>query len=86
MRLYDHLFTLENPESDGEVFIENMNPDSLLTLQNCKAEPGLESAETEISYQFLRNGYFCMDSDSKPDQLIFNRTVGLRDNWKKKQK
>jgi len=86
VRLYDHLFTLENPESDGEVFIENMNPDSLLTLQNCKAEPGLESAETEISYQFLRNGYFCLDSDSKPDQLIFNRTVGLRDNWAKKQK
>ena len=86
VRLYDHLFTLENPESSGEVFIENMNPDSLLTLQNCKAEPGLKSAETEISYQFLRNGYFCLDSDSKPDQLIFNRTVGLRDNWAKKQK
>ena len=86
VRLYDHLFTLENPESGGEVFIENLNPDSLLTLQNCKAEPGLKSAETEISYQFLRKGYFCLDSDSKPDQLIFNRTVGLRDNWAKKQK
>ena len=86
VRLYDHLFTLENPESGGEVFIENLNPDSLLTLQNCKAEPGLKSAKTEISYQFLRNGYFCLDSDSKPDQLIFNRTVGLRDNWAKKQK
>ena len=85
VRLYDHLFTLENPESGGEVFIENLNPDSLLTLQNCKAEPGLKSAETEISYQFLRNGYFCLDSDSKPDQLIFNRTVGLRDNWTKKK-
>ena len=75
VRLYDHLFTLENPESGGEVFIKNLNPDSLLTLQNCKAEPELKSAETEISYQFLRNGYFCLDSDSKPDQLIFNRTV-----------
>ena len=86
VRLYDHLFTLENPESGGEVFIENLNSDSLLTLQICKAEPELKSAKTKISYQFLRNGYFCLDSDSKPDQLIFNRTVGLRDNWAKKQK
>ena len=86
VRLYDHLFTVENPESDGEVFTENLNSDSLLILQNCKAEPGLKIAETGISYQFLRNGYFCLDFDSKSDQLIFNRTVGLRDNWAKKQK
>ena len=84
--LYDHLFTVENPESGGEVFTENLNSDSLLILQNCKAEPGLKIAETGISYQFLRNGYFCLDFDSKSDQLIFNRTVGLRDNWAKKQK
>jgi len=86
VRLYDHLFTVENPESGGEVFTENLNSDSLLILQNCKAEPGLKIAETGISYQFLRNGYFCLDFDSKSDQLIFNRTVGLRDNWAKKQK
>ena len=79
-------FTSENPESCGEVFMENLNPDSFLTVQNCKAEPSLKSAETGISYQFLRNGYFCPDSDSKSDQLIFNRTVGLRDAWGKKQK
>jgi glutaminyl-tRNA synthetase len=84
--LYDHLFTVENPESGGEVFTENLNSDSLLILQNCKAEPGLKIAETGINYQFLRNGYFCLDFDSKSDQLIFNRTVGLRDNWAKKQK
>ena len=84
--LYDHLFTVENPESGGEVFTENLNSESLLILQNCKAEPGLKIAETGISYQFLRNGYFCLDFDSKSDQLIFNRTVGLRDNWAKKQK
>ena len=86
VRLYDHLFTVENPESGGEVFTENLNSDSLLILQNCKAEPGLKIAETGISYQFLRNGYFCLDFDSKSDQLIFNRTVRLRDNWAKKQK
>ena len=86
VRLYDHLFTVENPELGGEVFTENLNSDSLLILQNCKAEPGLKIAETGISYQFLRNGYFCLDFDSKSDQLIFNRTVGLRDNWAKKQK
>ena len=86
VRLYDHLFNVENPESGGEIFIENMNLDSLLTIQNCKAEPELKSAETGISYQFLRNGYFCLDSDSKSDQLIFNRTVGLRDNWTKKNR
>ena len=84
--LYDHLFTVENPELDGEVFTETLNSDSLLILQNCKAEPGLKIAETGISYQFLRNGYFCLDFDSKSDQLIFNRTVRLRDNWAKKQK
>ena len=86
VRLYDHLFTVENPELGGEVFTGNLNSDSLLILQNCKAEPGLKIAETGISYQFLRNGYFCLDFDSKSDQLIFNRTVGLRDNWAKKQK
>ena len=86
VRLYDHLFTVENPESGGEVFTENLNSDSLLILQNCKAEPGLKITETGISYQFLRNGYFCLDFDSKSDQLIFNRTVRLRDNWAKKQK
>ena len=86
VRLYDHLFTVENPELGREVFTENLNSDSLLILQNCKAEPGLKIAETGISYQFLRNGYFCLDFDSKSDQLIFNRTVGLRDNWAKKQK
>ena len=86
VRLYDHLFTVENPESGGEVFTENLNSDSLFILQNCKAEPGLKIAETGINYQFLRNGYFCLDFDSKSYQLIFNRTVGLRDNWAKKQK
>ena len=86
VRLYDHLFKLENPESGGEAFVENLNLDSLLIFQNCKAEPGLKNAKTEISYQFLRNGYFCLDYDSKPHQLIFNRTAGLRDSWVKKQK
>ena len=86
VRLYDHLFTTANPESCREIFMENLSSDSFLTVQNCKAEPGLKSTETGISYQFLRNGYFCPDPDSKSDQLIFNRTVGLRDTWGKKQK
>ncbi len=89
VRLYEHLFSKENPYEveDGESdFISNINPDSLKTLRGCKLEPGLLNAEKGDHFQFLRNGYFCLDSDSTKDALVFNRTVSLRDSWAKKAK
>jgi len=88
VRLYEHLFLKENPEDnpDGKTFIDNINPESLIVLNNCKVEPGLINAKTGDRYQFLRNGYFCLDPDSKNDKLVFNRTVSLRDTWAKIEK
>jgi glutaminyl-tRNA synthetase len=86
VRLYDRLFTKENPMED-EDFHVNLNPDSLKILSGCKIEPGLAEAEVGVSYQFLRQGYFIADSKhSKPGAPVFNRTVGLRDSWAKIQK
>jgi len=86
VRLYDRLFSKENPE-DGEDFTSNLNPDSLLTLSNCKLEPELARAESGESFQLERLGYFCLDSeDSSPENLVLNRTVPLRDSWAKLQK
>ena len=84
VRLYDHLFAVENPEADGDGFILHLNHDSLIINNQAKLEPGLQNAEKETSYQFLRNGYFCLDQDSTEKKLIFNKTVGLRDSWAKK--
>ncbi len=86
VRLYNHLFNVENPEADGDDFIQHFNPDSLIINTQAKLEPSLTDSKQGIKYQFLRNGYFCLDTDSTPKQLIFNRTVGLRDSWGKKQK
>ncbi len=88
VRLYDHLFTKENPEDteEGVDFKANLNPDSLETLTGCKLEPSLKDAPPETRYQFERLGYFCVDKDSAPDKLIFNRTLTLRDTWAKIQK
>ncbi len=85
VRLYDRLFTVENPESDKEKnFKEFLNPNSLEILNNCKLEKSLESSLPGDRYQFERLGYFCADSlDSKPGNLVFNRTVALRDTWSK---
>ncbi|MBU63451.1 MAG: glutamine--tRNA ligase [Opitutae bacterium] len=86
VRLYDRLFSKENPE-DGEDFTSNLNPDSLLTLSNCKLEPELARAESGESFQLERLGYFCLDSeDSSPENLVLNRTAPLRDSWAKLQK
>ena len=84
VRLYDHLFKMENPEADGDDFIQHLNQDSLITNNQSKLEIGLQNAEKDTPYQFLRNGYFCLDQDSTAKKLIFNRTVGLRDSWAKK--
>jgi glutaminyl-tRNA synthetase len=89
VRLYDHLFTKENPEEAGEDgdFRSNLNPRSLEVLKSCRVEPGLAGAAPGSSYQFLRQGYFCVDPvDSSPEALVFNRTATLRDTWAKIQK
>ncbi|WP_286976510.1 glutamine--tRNA ligase/YqeY domain fusion protein [Pseudomonas sp.] len=84
VRLYDRLFRSANPEKaeEGASFLDNINPDSLVVLKGCRAEPSLANANLEDRFQFEREGYFCLDSkDSKPDALVFNRTVTLRDSW-----
>ena len=85
VRLYDRLFTAENPEADREKeFTEFLNPASLEALEGCKLEPGLAAARPGESYQFERQGYFCVDPvDSRPETMVFNRTVTLRDSWAK---
>lgn len=85
VRLYNHLFIKENPLED-EDFIANLNPNSLEVLTSCKIEPGLAGAPPENRYQFLRQGYFCVDPDSTGAKPVFNRTVGLRDTWAKIEK
>ena len=86
MRFYDHLFNVENPDTDGDDFIQYLNPNSLIKTSEVKLEIGLQGAAIGTNYQFLRNGYFYLDLDSTEEKLIFNRTVGLRDSWSKKQK
>ncbi|EPB0662617.1 glutamine--tRNA ligase [Vibrio alginolyticus] len=82
IRLYDRLFTVPNPGA-AEDFASTINPESLVVI-NGFVEPSLVSAEAEKGYQFERMGYFCADSkDSSADNLVFNRTVGLRDTWAK---
>lgn len=87
IRLYDRLFTDENPSARKDVdFIELLNSDSLLLVENAKVEPHLLTAEVGDKFQFMRIGYFCMDKDSTEDKPVFNRTVTLRDSWAKAQK
>ncbi len=84
VRIYNHLFNNENPDEaeEGQTFLDNVNPDSEEILTNCKLEPGLNNTQPGDFYQFMRQGYFCTDSkDSKPEALVFNRTVSLRDSW-----
>jgi glutaminyl-tRNA synthetase len=87
-RLYETLFTKENPNDleEGQEFTDLLNPNSLEVVQGCKLEPSLAGAEPGASYQFERLGYFCVDSDSTPGALVFNRTVALRDTWAKIEK
>lgn len=90
IRIYDNLFSSSNPllsEKDGIDFKSLLNPDSLETLTSCRVEPSLKNAIPGSRYQFLRHGYFCVDSiDSYSDALVFNRTVSLRDTWGKIEK
>jgi glutaminyl-tRNA synthetase len=85
VRVYDPLFTKEDPDQtiEGEDFIANLNPNSLEVIANAKLEPSLVSANSGSRYQFERLGYFCVDADSGPGKLVFNRTVALKDTWAK---
>jgi glutaminyl-tRNA synthetase len=87
-RLYDNLFTRENPDEapEGQDFTANLNPHSLEVVRGCKLEPSLRSAAPGSRYQFERLGYFCVDLDSASDRLVFNRTAALRDTWAKIEK
>lgn len=84
VRLYDRLFKDEDPEQGKQDFIENLNPDSLETLESCKLEKSLANAEPENVVQFERLGYFCLDvKEAAKNHRVFNRTVTLRDTWAK---
>jgi glutaminyl-tRNA synthetase len=83
VRLYERLFTVPNPLEQGRQFTDYLNPDSLVTLAGCRVEPSLARAAQGSRYQFLRQGYFCLDRDSSAQRLVFNRTVSLRDTWAK---
>jgi len=85
VRLYDRLFSVEDPENvaEGRSFIDNLNPQSLEVIAAAQAEPAVAGLEVEARVQFERLGYFCVDSDSRKGALVFNRTVSLRDAWAK---
>ena len=85
VRLYDNLFLKENPNEveEGKDWTDNLNPNSLDIVSEAKLEPSLANAQIGTPYQFERLGYFCVDPDSKPGALVFNRTVALKDTWAK---
>ena len=83
VRLYDRLFSVEDPDRapDGKTFLDNLNAQSLEVLRNCPVEPSLAGATVSSRFQFERLGYFSVDPDSRPGAIVFNRTVSLRDAW-----
>lgn len=85
VRLFDRLFAVEAPEEceEGKTFLDNLNPNSLQVLQNCKMEPALANVKILDKMQFERVGYFCVDKDSTPEHLVFNRACTLKDSWAK---
>jgi glutaminyl-tRNA synthetase len=86
VRLYDRLFLAENPSEEKDCdFRDLLNPESLVVKQHCKVEACLKEVKPLDSFQFQRIGYFNVDKDSTPDHLVFNRTVSLKDSWKKQQ-
>jgi len=81
VRLYDRLFTVEDPASE-ENWLEHLNPESFITIKDALLEPSLAEPKPGINCQFERTGYFCVDKkNSKPGALVFNRTVTLKDSW-----
>jgi glutaminyl-tRNA synthetase len=85
VRLYDRLFSVENPDGGEGSFLDHMNPGSLTVMPNAQLEPGLASAEVGTTVQFERLGYFCLDPDSEPGKPVYNRAVSLRDSWARAQ-
>src|SRR5690606_34404203 len=84
VRLYDRLFTEEKPDKakDGSSYLDKINPNSLVVLNNCRVEKNMQNITAEQRFQFEREGYFCIDAqDSSPEKLVFNRIVTLRDSW-----
>lgn len=86
VRLYDRLFGVEDPSSEDGDFKTYLNKNSLQVISNALGEPALKNARVGDKFQFLRKGYFCVDTDSTAGKLIFNRTVALKDSWAKEQK
>ncbi|NDV46054.1 glutamine--tRNA ligase/YqeY domain fusion protein [Paludibacter sp. 221] len=86
VRLYDRLFSVENPATDERDFRELLNPDSLKVLTGCRVEMALKEAKPLEQFQFTRLGYFNVDPDTTSEKLVFNRTVSLKDSWAKEQK
>ena len=85
VRCYDRLFSVKNPQ-EHEDFVKTLNPEALVRMSDCKVEPSLAGAEAGSRIQFERKGYFCVDRDSSPNRLVFNRTITLRDSWAKLEK
>ena len=85
MRLYDRLFTVPNPNAADD-FMDVLNPDSLQVVPDSLVEPSVAGAEPGTVFQFLRMGYFSVDPDTSNDQMVFNRTMTLKDTWAKIQK
>ena len=86
IRLYDRLFHVEDPSNEDGDFKDYINPESLTVIKNALIEPDLANAVPGFGYQFIRKGYFTLDTDSRPDYLVFNRTVTLKDAWAKELK
>ena len=88
VRLYDRLFNVENPSDESKTgdFTENLNPESMIVLDNAKIESTMNNLKTGDSFQFMRQGYFCVDPDSTEERPVFNRAVGLKDSWAKLKK
>ena len=84
VRLYDRLFLTANPTEgkDIDTFTDNLNPNSIIVMKNAKVEADMKDAKAGDKFQFMRQGYFCVDKDSTDEKLVFNRTVGLKDSWK----
>jgi glutaminyl-tRNA synthetase len=86
VRLFDRLLIVEDASELGDDFVKFINPESLQIIEKAFVEPSLANAKLGEAVQFIRKGYYCLDRDSKPDHLVFNRTVTLKDTWAKEQK
>ncbi|MCY1536110.1 Glutamine--tRNA ligase [compost metagenome] len=84
VRLYDRLFTVESPDDEEGDFKDYLNPQSMEIIEQAYIEPYLTTVNRHNPYQFIRKGYFCVDKDSTPEKLVFNRTVTLKETWKPK--